>query len=99
MIVIYGGVIVDPTHTAAVTEAARTFQAQCQLEEGCIEYLLSWNAVETNRLQLVEAWESPEALAVHQGQQHVAAWTQLMSSVALAAPEFTKLEAAAVPVR
>jgi quinol monooxygenase YgiN len=97
MIVIYGGVTVDPIQTATVTEAAKTFQAQCQLEEGCVEYLLSWNAVETNRLQLVEAWESPEALAAHQGQQHVAAWTRLISSAAVDAPEFTKLEAAAVP--
>lgn len=95
MIAIYGGVAVDPIQIATVTEAARSFQAQCQGEEGCVDYLLSWNAVETNRLQLMEVWDSQEALDVHKEQQHVAAWTRLISTAALGAPNFSTLEVAA----
>src|SRR3712207_8303438 len=51
-----GGVLVTESEVAAVTEEARNFSAACQAEDGCVDYLLSWDVTEPNRIRLVEVW-------------------------------------------
>ena len=93
MIVIHGGVAVDPGKVAEVTEAAKLFVAATAAEDGFLEYTLSWDVVEPNRIRLLEAWTTPETSAAHGTQQHTKDWTTMISGAALAAPKFFKYEA------
>jgi quinol monooxygenase YgiN len=90
MVIIYGGVTVDPARVPELTEAAVTFQAACRAEEGCADYTLAWEVAEPNRIRLLEAWASEEAYERHKTQPHVAAWTELISGASLGAPAFTR---------
>lgn len=90
MVLIYGGVLVTESEVPAVTEEAGAFSSACQAEEGCIDYLLSWDVAEPNRLRLVEAWETEEAYEAHKGRPHVLTWTDFMKSVSAEAPSFSR---------
>jgi quinol monooxygenase YgiN len=90
MVLIYGGVLVTESEVPAVTEEARTFSAACQAEEGCVDYLLSWDVAQPSRIRLVEVWATEEAYEAHKAQPHVQKWTDYMKSVSAEAPAFTR---------
>lgn len=90
MVIVYGGVRVDPARVEEVTKAARAFQEKCRAEDGCIDYILSWDLTETNRIHLVEAWDSPTAAEVHRTQKHVKEWVSLIQQAAVDAPAFSR---------
>ena len=90
MVLIYGGVLVTESEVPAVTAEARTFQAACRAEEGCVEYLLSWDVAESNRIRLVEAWATEDAYEAHKTQPHVQKWTEFIKAVSAEAPAFTR---------
>jgi quinol monooxygenase YgiN len=90
MVIIYGGVLVDEAQVPSVTEAARDFQARCQEEDGCIDYLLSWDVAEPNRIRLLEAWVSEQAHASHTAAAHVQEWTAFITAAAAGAPSFSR---------
>jgi quinol monooxygenase YgiN len=90
MVLIYGGVLVTESEVPAVTAEAGTFAAACQAEEGCVDYLLSWDVVQTNRIRLVEVWATEEAYEAHKTQPHVQKWTDYIKSVSAEAPAFTR---------
>lgn len=98
LVIVHGGVQVDPARTAEVSAAATAFQERCRAETGCLEYQLSWLAGAPDRLRLLEVWDSEETAAGHTTQPHVRDWTAFVAGAAVAAPAFTKLvvEAAAV---
>lgn len=87
-VIVYGGVAVDTGRVEEVGQAAAAFAAACRNEEGCIDYLLSWDVTEPNRLRLVEVWESEETATAHTTQEHVKQWTTLVSGAAIEAPSF-----------
>jgi quinol monooxygenase YgiN len=87
---VYGGILVDPAHKAAVTAAAAAFARECRAEEGCIEYNLAWDAGNEDYLRLLEVWEPTATHAQHVAQPHVLAWTEFIQSAAAAAPDFTR---------
>lgn len=93
MMILYGGVAVDPARIAEVAEEAAAFQAVCRREEGCIDYLLSWDVAEPNRLRLVEAWESEAAWQTHTGQEHVRTWSAFVGGAAIEPPGFRRCAA------
>ena len=90
MVLIYGGVLVAESEVPAVTEKARAFQATCRAEEGCIDYLLSWDVAEPNRIRLVEAWATEEAYQAHKTQPHVQDWTAFITAASAEAPAFSR---------
>jgi quinol monooxygenase YgiN len=90
MVIVYGGVLVDEAQVASVSEVARTFQQRCQQEDGCIDYRLSWDVAEPNRIRLLEAWESEQAHEVHRAAPHVVAWTSFISVASVEAPSFAR---------
>ena len=94
MVLIYGGVLVTESEVPAVTEEARTFSAACQAEEGCVDYLLSWDVAQPNRIRLVEVWATEEAYEAHKTQPHVQKWTDYMKAVSAEAPAFTRHDVA-----
>lgn len=89
-VLVYGGVAVDPERVEEVGRAAAAFQAACREEEGCIDYLLSWDVAEPNRIRLVEVWESEETATAHTTQEHVKQWTTLVGGAAIEAPSFRR---------
>ena len=90
MVIVYGGVRVDPAKVAEVSEAARAFESKCRAEPGCIEYILAWRVAEPNRIQLLEAWESEEASETHRAQDHVKEWAAFVAAAAIEAPVFAQ---------
>jgi quinol monooxygenase YgiN len=88
MVIIYGGVAVDPARVAELTAIAAEFQAKCRAEDGCADYTLAWEVAEPNRIRLLEAWETEEAYQAHTGQPHVAEWTELIQAASVGAPTF-----------
>ena len=93
MIVIHGGVRVDPSKVADVTEAAKAFVAATAQEDGFLEYTLSWSVVEPNNVRRLEVWTTPETSAAHGTQAHTKEWTSFISGAAIEAPKFYKYEA------
>lgn len=90
MVIVYGGVAVDPDQVTAVGEAAARFQAVCRTEPGCVDYLLSWDVAEPHRLRLVETWESEATATAHTTQAHVQEWTTFVSGAAIEPPSFRR---------
>jgi quinol monooxygenase YgiN len=88
MVIVYGGVAIDPAKVAEVTEAAVPFQSTCRAEEGCVDYTLSWEVAEPNRIRLVEVWESEATYDQHVTQEHVKEWTAFVGAATIDAPAF-----------
>jgi quinol monooxygenase YgiN len=90
VVIVYGGVRVDPAQVAEVSKAAREFESKCRAEAGCIEYILAWHVAEPNRIQLLEAWESEEASETHRAKDHVKEWAAFIASASIEAPVFSQ---------
>ncbi|MFC8845322.1 MULTISPECIES: putative quinol monooxygenase [unclassified Micromonospora] len=94
MVIIHGGIVVDPARTAEVDAAAVTFQKASRGEDGCLEYQLSWLAGSPAELRLLEIWESREKHQAHREAAHTVAWTSFIRGVAVAPASFTDLTTA-----
>lgn len=92
MIIVYGGITVDPARIAEVEEAGATFQKASLAEDGCVEYQLSWKVGEPGNLRLLEIWETKAKHQAHKEQAHTTAWTAFISGAATAPPNFTDLD-------
>ena len=93
MIVIHGGVRVDPVRIAEITDQAKVFVAATAQEDGFVEYSLAWDTVEPNRIRLLEVWTDADTSAAHGQQQHTKEWTEFIAAAAIEAPAFSKYEA------
>jgi quinol monooxygenase YgiN len=92
MVIVYGGVRVDPARVAEVATAADRFQKESAAEEGCVLYELSWQVGEENNLRLLEIWDDDAVHQAHKDAPHTAAWTEFISAAAAEAPAFTRHE-------
>ncbi|MFF2653690.1 putative quinol monooxygenase [Streptomyces sp. NPDC058045] len=92
MVIVYGGISVDPSRVEDVVAAGTVFQQASAAEDGCLEYQLSWKVGEPENLRLLELWSSVEAHEAHRGQQHTKEWTEFISAAATAPPKFTRHE-------
>lgn len=92
MIIIYGGVRVDPAREAEITAKGTVFQSKCQAEEGCQAYLLSWDIAGSQTVRLVEVWADEESYLAHKEQDHVGEWTDYMKQVSLEPPAFIRTD-------
>ncbi|GID30356.1 putative quinol monooxygenase [Paractinoplanes brasiliensis] len=88
MIIIYGGITVDPSRIAEVEEAGATFQKASKAEDGCVEYQLSWKVGEPGNLRLLEIWENTDKHQAHKDQPHTKQWTSFIRAAATAPPQF-----------
>jgi quinol monooxygenase YgiN len=93
MIIVHGGITVDPARIGDIEEAGATFQKASKAEDGCVEYQLSWKIDEPGNLRLLEIWESRDKHEAHKDQAHTREWTTFISSVATAAPQFYDITA------
>lgn len=90
MVIVYGGVAVDPARVAEVTERAAAFEAVCRQEPGCIDYILAWQIADPTRIQLVEAWETVQASEAHRQREHVREWAQYIAAASVGQPQFSE---------
>jgi quinol monooxygenase YgiN len=92
MVIVHGGVRVDPDQVAEVTRRAERFQTESLAEEGCVVYQLSWQAGDPSLLRLLEIWESGHAHQAHKAAEHTTSWTEYVAGAATEAPQFTRYE-------
>lgn len=91
MIIVHGGITVDPARITDVDQVGQTFQQASLAEDGCVEYQLSWKIGEPGHLRLLEIWASKDQHEAHKSQPHTAEWTAFISGVATASPQFSEL--------
>jgi quinol monooxygenase YgiN len=90
MVIVYGGVAVEPGRVEEVASAAAAFEAQCRQEPGCVDYILSWRVEDPTRLQLIEVWETDEASQAHRQREHVREWSAYIAEASAGAPSFSE---------
>jgi quinol monooxygenase YgiN len=62
MVIIAGHTLVDPEHRDANVAAFSKLVEQARAVEGCIEFAITADSVDERRANLLEIWESAEAL-------------------------------------
>ena len=72
MIVVVGYLTIAPEKRAEAEAAIATLVPLTQVEDGCIDYRYSADLGEPGRINILEQWESEEAMTVHMGQAHFA---------------------------
>lgn len=92
MILIHGGVLIDPDHVDEVARAAVDFEAASRAEPGCVEYQLSWRVGPSASLRLLEIWEDEPSYLAHTEAEHTKQWSAYVPGVAAGAPVFTRYE-------
>ncbi|MBM7518581.1 putative quinol monooxygenase [Nocardioides nitrophenolicus] len=92
MIVIHGGVLIEPDHVDEVARVAVGFEAASRAEAGCVEYQLSWRVGPSASLRLLEIWEDEASYLAHTEAEHTKEWSAYVSTVAAGAPAFTRYE-------
>ncbi|MFI5893497.1 putative quinol monooxygenase [Actinoplanes sp. NPDC051513] len=93
MIIVHGGITVDPSRIGDVEDAGAAFQKASKAEDGCVEYQLSWKIGEPGNLRLLEIWENKDKHQAHKDQAHTREWTAFIGSVAAAPPQFHDITA------
>lgn len=92
MIVIHGGVLIDPDHVDEVARAAVGFEAASRAEAGCVEYQLSWRVGPSASLRLLEIWEDEASYLAHTEAAHTKEWSSYVSGAAAGPPVFTRYD-------
>ncbi|QXC62167.1 antibiotic biosynthesis monooxygenase [Aquihabitans sp. G128] len=72
MIVVAGHLAVNPEHRDAALAAIATGVAATRAEPGCVDYRFSPDLEDENRFNLIEQWESEEAMNEHLATPHLA---------------------------
>jgi quinol monooxygenase YgiN len=94
MLVIAGEIEIDPAHHDAAVAAAKRVQEATRKEAGCHAYVFSADLAEPGRFRLFEEWASPEALAAHFGQPHMAEFQKAIASVGVRRMDVARYEIA-----
>ncbi|HRW39743.1 MAG TPA: putative quinol monooxygenase [Aquihabitans sp.] len=72
MIVVTGYLTIAPEHRATAEEAIATLVPLTEAEDGCLTYRYSADLLLPDRINIVEQWESEEAMTAHMGAAHFA---------------------------
>lgn len=67
MIIVSGRLYVDPDARAAYLDGCRTVLEQARAAPGCLDFALSPDPLEPDRVNVYERWESDEDLARFRG--------------------------------
>lgn len=76
MIVVTGYLTIAPEKRAEAEAAIATLVPLTEAEDGCLQYRYSADLLAPERINIVEQWESEEAMNVHMGQAHFAAFME-----------------------
>ena len=72
MIVVTGFLTIDPDKRAEAEAAIATLVPLTEAEDGCVQYRYAADLGDPNRINIVEQWESEEAMTSHMGAPHFA---------------------------
>ena len=78
MIVVVGYLTINPDLRGEVEAAIATLVPLTTAEDGNIEYRYSVDMGEPNRINIMEQWESEEAMNAHMGTTHLADFMTVM---------------------
>ena len=76
MIVVTGYLTIAPEQRAAAEAAIATLVPLTEAEEGCLTYRYAADLLAPERINIVEQWESEEAMTAHMGAPHFAAFME-----------------------
>ena len=72
MIIATGYLTIDPAKRDQAEAAIATLVPATLAEDGCAEYRYSNDLADPNRINILEQWESEEAMTTHMGTEHLA---------------------------
>lgn len=78
MILVAGYLTVNPDHRHEALAAIDTCVTATQAEEGNIDYRYSVDLNDPNRFNLIEQWESEDAMNAHMATPHLATFLELI---------------------
>lgn len=67
MVIVAGHLLVDPDERAAYLEDCRAVVELARRTEGCLDFALSADLVDAGRVNVLERWDSQEALETFRG--------------------------------
>jgi quinol monooxygenase YgiN len=67
MVIVAGHVVVDPEEREAYLEGCRKVVEQARRTEGCLDFAITADLVDSSRVNLYERWESQEAVEAFRG--------------------------------
>jgi quinol monooxygenase YgiN len=92
MIVISGRVRLLESEFESAVHAASAMAATSRDEPGCIDYRFAIDIEDEHVMQLLEQWESGEALDVHFATAHFAEFSDVLLRSVEGAAEFTRFD-------
>ena len=69
IVIVQGVFTVDPEERARFVEASMEGMSSSRQEEGCLEYVMAADPLDSERVVLSERWESMDHLSQHLAQQ------------------------------
>ena len=67
MVIVAGHLVVDPEQRAAYLEECRTVVEKARRADGCLDFSITADLVDPSRVNVLERWESHEALEAFRG--------------------------------
>jgi quinol monooxygenase YgiN len=67
MIIVSGHLLVDPSDRAAYLAGCEDVVRQARRARGCVDFHLSADLLEPDRINVFEQWDSPEAVEAFRG--------------------------------
>lgn len=80
MIVVTGYITINPDMRAEVEAAVATLVPLTLAEEGCAQYSYAADLLDPNRINIIEQWETDEAMTAHMGTTHLADFMGVMGT-------------------
>jgi quinol monooxygenase YgiN len=99
MIVVSGRARLLESKAEETVRAASNMAATSRSEPGCIDYRFAIDVDDALMIQMIEQWESSEALDAHFGTSHFAAFSEVLLAAVDGPAQFTRFEiASSVPL-
>ena len=68
MVIVAGHLLVDPDARAAYLDSCRAVVEQARRTSACLDFALSADVVDPRRINILERWESQDAVEAFRGQ-------------------------------
>lgn len=98
MIVVLGSVLVKDGSVADALLVSQEHVQRSRQEPGCVEHVVSVDAMTPNRLVFVERWASIEALRAHFAVPASRTFVKALAALAAEPPSMALYEASALPI-
>ncbi len=96
MIIVLGSVLIKDGSVSDALLVSQEHVQRSRQEPGCVEHVVSVDAMSPNRLVFVERWASMEALQAHFAVPASRAFVKAFGALAAAAPSMVLYEASAL---